>query len=69
MKTEKQAPTKRPIKVAGYSHAKADARAERRRKEADLRQGRYDALSILNREARDARLKQRYDDRLKHDLI
>jgi len=29
-----------------YSHAKADARVEQRRKEADLRQGKYNALTL-----------------------
>lgn len=29
-----------------YSHAKADARKDKRREEADARQARYDALSI-----------------------
>lgn len=33
-----------PIKQGGYSHAKADARRDKRRQEAEARQRTYDAL-------------------------
>jgi hypothetical protein len=38
-----------PIKQAGYSQDKAHARKERKRKEADLRQGKYDALTLTEK--------------------
>jgi hypothetical protein len=43
MKTE----TKRPIKTAGYSHDKADARKDKRRSEAKARNAVYAVLDPL----------------------
>jgi hypothetical protein len=39
--------TKRPIKTAGYSHAKADARKDKRRSEAKARNTAYAVLDPL----------------------
>jgi len=39
--------TKRPVKTAGYSHDKADARKDKRRAEAKARQAAYDTLDPL----------------------
>jgi len=41
--------TKRPIKTAGYSHAKADARKSKRRIEAEKRQAKYDEQRLLRK--------------------
>ena len=38
-----------PIKNAGYTQVKAHARQDKKRKEADLRQGKYDALSLTEK--------------------
>ena len=38
-----------PIKQAGYTHAKADARKDKRRQEAEARQRVYDALPIATK--------------------
>ena len=35
----------RPVKVNGYSNAKSRVKANKRQKEADLRQGKYDFLT------------------------
>jgi len=48
-KTEKP---KRPVKTEGYSHAKATTRLNKRRREADIRQGTYDALTTAEKIAR-----------------
>jgi hypothetical protein len=39
-------------KTNGYSHRKADARKERKRDDAELRQSQYDALSLTEKIAR-----------------
>lgn len=38
-----------PIKQGGYSHAKADARRDKRRQEAEARQRTYDALPLATK--------------------
>lgn len=38
-----------PIKNNGYTQVKAHARKERKRKEADYRQGKYDALTLTEK--------------------
>lgn len=35
---------KRPVKTAGYSHAKSNARKAKRRAEAEARQAKYDII-------------------------
>lgn len=42
----------RPIKKNGYSHAKADAKRDRKRQDAEARQGVYDGLTLRMRLAR-----------------
>lgn len=51
---------KRPIKTAGYSHAKADARQALRRRQAEARQAAYAALNPVERATRDAELRRIY---------
>lgn len=46
MENKTTTPNKRPVKVNGYSHRKADARKDRRRDEADARQDKYDSLTV-----------------------
>ena len=41
-----------PIKNNGYTHAKADAKQNKKRHEADIRQERYDLLTIAQKIAR-----------------
>ena len=38
-----------PIKQAGYTQVKARARQERKRKEADFRQGKYELLTLAQK--------------------
>jgi hypothetical protein len=51
-----------PIKQGGYTHAKADARRDRRRQEAEARQRTYDALPLAEKlKSMGAKHKARYE--------
>lgn len=57
----KEAKAARRTKTAGYTHAKADARQNKKRAEATARQAEYDGLTPAQQEERDALRKQDYN--------